>query len=172
MTLLEYYLLFSDSYKPPGNSLASNEISLTFDDGPDPIYTPIILNILASYNLKATFFLVGKQVEKFPELAKRIVHEGHTVGNHSWSHAPLFLQRIEKINKDIDKTQELIKETTGMRPHLFRAPWGLTGQRVDKIILDKQLKSVLWTHALKDWRPSSALQLEQRFKKGLKGLNT
>ena len=102
-----------------------NKISLTFDDGPNPIYTPKILDILKEYNIKATFFLIGKNVEAFPEIAKRIAQENHSIGNHTYSHPELLLKKKEQIRYQIKKAEEAIIKATGIKPHLFRPPYGL-----------------------------------------------
>lgn len=169
MTLFDYFLLLIDSYHPPDLQLANNEIALTFDDGPDPLYTPVVLDALAALNVKATFFLVGSQVEKYPELAKSIFEQGHSIGNHSWSHSLLLFQSQRRIKHEIEKTQSVIKKITGVAPTLYRAPWGLYGSWSEKIFEEQNLKPILWSQTLKDWLPSSQVQLKKRFKKGLRG---
>lgn len=101
-----------------------NKIALTFDDGPNPIYTSQILDILKQYNIKATFFLIGKNVEAFPEVAKRIIQEGHSIGNHTYSHPELLLKKKTSIRYQIEKTEEAIIKATDIKPHLFRPPYG------------------------------------------------
>ena len=104
------------------------EIALTFDDGPNEPYTSEILDILKANNVKATFFLVGENVEKYPEVARRIVKEGNAVGNHTYAHPDLLMRRgILKMGREIDKTEEAIYNATGTRPRLFRPPFGSGG---------------------------------------------
>ena len=104
------------------------EIALTFDDGPNEPYTSEILDILKANNVKATFFLVGENVEKYPEVARRIVKEGNAIGNHTYNHRDLLLRRgILKMGREIDKTEEAIYNATGTRPRLFRPPFGSGG---------------------------------------------
>lgn len=105
--------------------LTQKEIALSFDDGPNEPYTSQILDILKSYNIKATFFLIGKNVEAYPEVVKRIVKKGHSVGNHTYSHPDLALELKSQIEHQIKKTEEAIFKATGIRPHLFRPPYGL-----------------------------------------------
>lgn len=100
-----------------------NVVALTFDDGPNEPYTSQILDILASYNVKATFFLVGKNVELYPETARRIVTEGHVVGNHSYNHSANHAL-TEYGAKDVQLAQEVIFDVTGVEPHLYRPPHG------------------------------------------------
>jgi peptidoglycan/xylan/chitin deacetylase (PgdA/CDA1 family) len=101
-----------------------HKIALTFDDGPQDVYTPQILDILKKYHVKATFFLIGKNVEAFPEVAKRIAQEGHCIGNHTYSHPDLILKNKEQIRLELQKTEEAIYNATGVRPYLFRPPYG------------------------------------------------
>jgi peptidoglycan/xylan/chitin deacetylase (PgdA/CDA1 family) len=101
-----------------------NKIALTFDDGPQDVYTPQILDILKKYRLKATFFLIGKNVKFFPEVVKRIVREGHCIGNHTYSHPDLVLKNKEQIRLQLQKTEEAIYNATGLKTYLFRPPYG------------------------------------------------
>jgi peptidoglycan/xylan/chitin deacetylase (PgdA/CDA1 family) len=101
------------------------KIALTFDDGPNEPYTSQILDILKTYNIKATFFLIGKNVEAYPEVVKRMVKEGHCIGNHTYSHPELVLKLKSQIRRQIKKAEEVIFKVTGIRPHLFRPPYGL-----------------------------------------------
>ena len=103
---------------------ARNKIALTFDDGPQDIYTPQALDILKKHNVKATFFLIGKNVEVSPGLAKRIVDEGHVVGNHTYNHSDLRLHNQMQIRQQIEKTGKAIFDATGVKPYLFRSPYG------------------------------------------------
>ena len=110
--------------------LAQNKIALTFDDGPQAAYTPQILDILKTHNVKATFFLIGKNVEASPELAKRILEEGHLIGNHTYTHPDLRLQNKEQIRQQMLKTEKAIHNATGYNPHLFRPPYGMDNSQV------------------------------------------
>jgi len=103
---------------------AQNKIALTFDDGPQDIYTPQVLDILKKHNVKATFFLIGKNVEVSPGLAKRIADEGHAVGNHTYNHSNLRLHNQMQIRQQIEKTGKAIFDATGAKPYLFRSPYG------------------------------------------------
>ena len=99
--------------------------ALTFDDGPNEIYTPQLLDILAHKEVKATFFLLGKHVERYPEIVKRIHSEGHEIGNHSFNHSFLPLYTKRYIKRQIESTSSLIEKTVGLRPSYFRPPMGL-----------------------------------------------
>ena len=106
------------------NKEAGKCVALTFDDGPHPEYTPQILDILDEYGVKATFFVVGENAERYPEIIKRIIDSGHEIGNHTWSHKQMNSLSKEQIQKEITKTQNFLKESFNYSPVLFRPPGG------------------------------------------------
>lgn len=99
-------------------------ISITFDDGPNPAQTPRLLKMLKDRGIKATFFCVGQCVAQNPEVAKQIVEEGHEIANHSWNHPLLSKMGEEPVKDQIERTHNVIKQTTGVTPALFRPPYG------------------------------------------------
>ena len=122
-----------------------NGIAITFDDGPDPVSTPIILKLLARYNLQATFFVVGIRAARYPELIKEILRQGHTIGNHSWDHDYfLMLRSIKRLQEDIHKTQNALIQS-GIQPRLFRPPVGITGSRLGKVLEKENLIAVTYS---------------------------
>src|SRR3989338_10418032 len=96
-----------------------NKIALTFDDGPNNPYTKKVLDILNFYNIKATFFLIGKYVEDFPEITQRIIKEGHAIGNHTYNHLELRFETRQVITEEIKKCEEAILKTSGVKPFLY-----------------------------------------------------
>lgn len=116
--------------------------ALTFDDGPSPSSTPVLLDLLVRYGLRATFFVVGEKAAKHPELIDRIIAEGHTLGNHSWKHDPFLMLRSEKtLAKDIHDTQELLSKWS-VQPLVFRPPIGITGPRLAGVLAAEGLLTV------------------------------
>ncbi len=101
-----------------------HQVAITFDDGPDPEWTPKVLDILKKYNVKAAFFLVGKNAENYPGLVRRIVDEGHEIGNHTYYHPNLALCWPEHVRLELNATQLLIESITGRSTTLFRPPYG------------------------------------------------
>jgi cellulose synthase/poly-beta-1,6-N-acetylglucosamine synthase-like glycosyltransferase/peptidoglycan/xylan/chitin deacetylase (PgdA/CDA1 family) len=101
----------------------NNNIAITFDDGPDPVITDKVLNILKDKSTKATFYLVGANAAKYPEIVKRIVREGHQIGNHSYSHAGLSNLQDQAIKDEIQETQNILKQITGEYPKYVRTPF-------------------------------------------------
>ncbi|WP_433512645.1 polysaccharide deacetylase family protein [Nonomuraea sp. CA-143628] len=126
-------------------------LALTFDDGPS-VHTPKLLDLLKKERVKATFFLVGKQVEKYPSIVRREAAEGHAIGNHTYSHPSLPTLLDNEILAEIQNTQELIKEQTGTLPKMFRPPYGATDDRVLGLAGSQNLSQVLWTGTTLDWK--------------------
>ena len=111
---------------------------LTFDDGPNPEVTPWILKCLEETQIKATFFLVGEQIEEFPDLVGAIINEGHIIANHSYSHLNGWLCNKEKYLSDVEKCQELMPKN-----QLFRPPYGKITKAQIKLLKEKY-KLILW----------------------------
>ena len=114
-----------------GNSQVRKEVALTFDDAPSP-FTKEVLKILDNYGVSATFFLVGSQVEKSPEVARQIVAAGHEIGNHSFSHCWSSDDSVETLVEDIKRAEEAIYRATGQVPLYFRPPGGMVNDKVKK----------------------------------------
>ncbi len=120
-------------------------IALTFDDGPDPEFTPQVLNVLKEHDAFATFFLLGQHTERYPEVVKHTVNSGCEVGVHAYSHA--FLNRIppSQAKRQIHRTYNCIYRTTGQKPALFRPPYGFYNKEVLAAAKAKKLQIILWT---------------------------
>jgi len=126
------------------------EIWLTFDDGPTPEVTPLILSVLKKENVKATFFLVGQQIEEFPELVSAIIQDGHTIANHSYSHKNGWLTNKEKYLEDIENCQELMPNNK-----LFRPPYGkITKAQI--AVLKEKYKIILWDVLSYDFKQNTS----------------
>lgn len=130
----------------------SRNFTLTFDDGPAPPFTEQILDILAERKISATFFLCGKNVERYPEIAQRIVREGHTIGNHTYSHPFLCPHSRKFIAREIDRAQDAIERVTGVRPTLFRPPYGARWFGLTPILKKRGLRLVMWSVMGFDWK--------------------
>lgn len=139
------------------NRNAGKYVALTFDDGPHGEYTGQILDILKKYNAKATFFVVGKNAKRYPDLVKREYDEEHEIGNHTFSHPSLKGISSQKTSQEIESTQDIIYEITKTKPTIFRAPGGIYDQNVLDILEKYQLKPVLWSwrQDTKDWSKPS-----------------
>jgi len=126
-------------------------VALTFDDGPLTESTPEILSILKEKNIKATFFVVGEQVEKFPMLVQQEIAEGHEVGSHTYSHPTLIKLRKDEIEKELDTTEQAILKVAP-RPTLFRPPGGFYNDMILKKARDNGYLTILWSVDPYDWR--------------------
>lgn len=127
------------------------EIALTFDDGPNSQATPKILDILKKYNVKATFFVLGKFIDKNNAILKREVDEGHVIGNHTFTHAKGTITDIEKIDRELLRTDNLILKYTGQNVNYFRPPFGFENWR---FLTESELLNytvVLWSLDVGDW---------------------
>ncbi len=137
-------------------------VSLTFDDGPNPTYTPQILDVLAEKGATATFFMVGKHVQKYPEVARRVCAEGHEIGNHTFSHREMVTPTKKTVLKEVNMTDEVIGQVVGVRTRLFRPPRGLISNAVRRILVENGFAIALWTVSAVDWRGYSPKQMVRR----------
>ena len=120
-------------------------VSLTFDDGPDPVTTPPLLQLLGRYAAKAVFFVTGEKAAQYGDLISEILAHGHDIGNHSYSHDPLLmLHRSEKVYREIEATQVVLRRF-GISPVAFRPPVGITSPRLSNALLQQNLYCVTFT---------------------------
>jgi len=131
-----------------------DRIALTFDDGPAGQFTEQILNILRQYHVPATFFVCGQNVERHPELLRRIVAEGHEVGNHTYSHLFVYFRSRRRMAEEIDRTQAIIEQVVGFRPNFFRPPYGARWFGLVPTLLERGMRLVLWSATGYDWKKS------------------
>lgn len=125
---------------------AGRRVALTFDDGPDPQRTPAVLDLLARQGVRATFFVVGARAEAHPELVRRMVAEGHVVGNHSYTHSWRFpLRSLDRTMEELCRTGEVLHRITGLRPRLFRPPFGVTNPTIARAVRRLGLDPVGWS---------------------------
>jgi peptidoglycan/xylan/chitin deacetylase (PgdA/CDA1 family) len=128
-------------------------IAITFDDGPNPELTPRLLDMLKERGIKATFFVVGKNVEEYPGIVTRMASDGHEVANHSWSHPALTKLGVESFRKQIENTNQAIANATGKRPVLMRPPYGATSVSLNRRLNEQfGLKVILWSVDPLDWK--------------------
>jgi peptidoglycan/xylan/chitin deacetylase (PgdA/CDA1 family) len=132
------------------------EIALTFDDGPNPAWTPRLLDILARHQVQATFFLVGSFAQAEPALVNRILAAGHLIGNHSWSHPNLALTSARRVEEELTRTSEILEQITGSPIKFFRPPFGFRRPFVLRTAKRLGMIPVLWNAITTDWsEPSS-----------------
>lgn len=141
--------------KPTYNScnVEGSTVAMTFDDGPHPKLTPRLLDLLKERGIKATFFVIGKCVAEFPDIAKRIVDEGHEIANHSWSHPQLPKLSPTAFTAEITQTNDAIQQATGIRPVTMRPPYGAINPTLTKRLNEEYgLSVILWSVDPQDWK--------------------
>ncbi|HEY1904013.1 MAG TPA: polysaccharide deacetylase family protein [Terracidiphilus sp.] len=138
------------------------ELALTFDDGPNPAWTPQLLETLAAYNVHATFFLVGRYAQAQPELVRRIVTAGHLIGNHSWSHPSLAIATAARVRQELARTSDTLEQITGQSVRWFRPPFGARRPAVLKIARSLGMTPVLWNAMTNDWSEPLPNHIAQR----------
>lgn len=150
----DYVFSDGESNVVVANRTAVKKVSFTFDDGPSKEYTEQILDTLKQYGVKATFFIIGKNAEKSPEILKKIFDEGHELGNHTYSHPDLRKISEENFEYEITRTQKIVYDITGYTPILFRPPGGYLNNSVMNKIMSNNLKTVLWSwrQDTMDWK--------------------
>lgn len=158
------YFINSITHKRTKNK----EVALTFDDGPTE-FTPKFLDILKENNIKATFFCIGKQIEKYPEVFQRIIKEGHTIGNHTYSHSNNtgFLSTSKMIG-EIEKCDEVLLKIGDLKTDLYRPPFGVTNPNIAKAIKKTHKKSIGWNVRSLDTVIEDEKKIYQRVTKGIK----
>jgi peptidoglycan/xylan/chitin deacetylase (PgdA/CDA1 family) len=152
-----------------GNALIAparpGELALTFDDGPNTKWTPRLLDVLASHEVQATFFLLGSRAEAEPDLVRQIAAGGHLIGNHSWSHPNLAWTSASRVQEEVARTNEKLQQITGAPVKFFRPPLGARQPAVFRIAREIGLQLVLWNAMTSDWRKPSAERIADRLAK-------
>lgn len=136
----------------------NNLVALTFDDGPSPD-TEDLLDVLEKENIKATFFLIGKNVEKYPETVRRIVRENHEIGNHSFSHPIYLFKSAKRVRRELVETQNVIEKIAGVQPKIARPPCGVRSPAYFAAARDLDLQTIQWSDTGYDWKKFSAEQI-------------
>lgn len=143
-------------------------VALTFDDGPHPKVTPRVLKILKEYNAKATFFMLGVQVEYYPDMAKKVAEAGHEIGNHSKGHPNLANMSLSEVRKQIIESSDRIEAATGRKPSLFRPPYGAMNESVKKVTKEQQTPIILWSVDSLDWKSRNAQAVNKEVAKNIR----
>lgn len=130
----------------PETDATRSAVAITIDDGPHPVATPRVLDILDDYDAKATFFCIGERVLSCPDIAQEIVRRGHRIENHSMHHSHTFsVPFVGRLNREVTSAQEAIHRTTGQLPRFFRAPAGLRNFMLDRVLHRADLQLTSWT---------------------------
>ena len=137
-------------------------VALTFDDGPNENTTPLLLDILKTKHVHATFFVIGKNAQQYPDTLQRIYTEWHMRGNHTWDHITLPWLSTREVIIEVQKTQKTIKRITGYTPIVVRPPYGAQNGKILRILGGYHLASLQWSVDSNDWQlPSSELLVQE-----------
>jgi peptidoglycan/xylan/chitin deacetylase (PgdA/CDA1 family) len=146
------------------------ELALTFDDGPNPAWTPQLIDLLAKHNVKATFFMVGSFAKAEPALVRRVAAAGHLIGNHSWSHPNLALTPAQQVTEELTRTSDTLQHILGERVRFFRPPFGARRPFVLRTARNLGMVPVTWNAITTDWETPSADAIAQRLSRTIDGL--
>lgn len=134
-------------------SVPGNYVALTFDDGPNPALTPRVLDILNQYGAKATFFVVGRSVEKNSHILARAVAEGHEIGAHTWSHIKMTTSGSQRVVNEMDRTNAAIQAATGLFPKIMRPPYGAVNTNLVSLMKSRYgMSTIMWDVDTRDWQ--------------------
>ncbi len=150
---LPHLLTATGTWRGPASSGA---VALTFDDGPDPIWSPRVLDILAARGARATFFVIGRRAAAAPEVVRAIADGGHEVANHTWSHRSLWFCGPRRTHEEIARCHDTIGEQTGVAPRHFRPPWGMVNAAMWRALRRTGERCVFWSLQPEGQRAQSA----------------
>ena len=154
---------------PPFHSaiIGTPHLALTFDDGPHPKLTPRLLDLLADREVKATFFVIGEKVEAHPDIARRIVEEGHEIANHTWTHPVLSKISAARVTEELRLTHEKVLHVTGSTMTALRPPYGAFNGEVRKIAFDRHAyDTIMWSVDPLDWKYRNSARVRRELLKG------
>jgi peptidoglycan-N-acetylglucosamine deacetylase len=126
-------------------------VALTIDDGPSPVYTPQVLQVLATYGVTASFSMIGENVTYYPSVAREVADAGHTIVNHTWNHVNLTAMKTAQLSSEIDRTTDAIHSATGKLPSMFRAPYGAWSKTLLEYCATEKLLPLDWSVDPADW---------------------
>lgn len=143
-------------------------VAITFDDGPDPSTTPLLLDILQRKEVPATFFVIGRNGDKHPDILRRMLAEGHVLGNHTQNHPNMTKLSSARLRREIEQVNALI-ESVGGRPDLLRPPYGSSNRTVRRCIEEYGMRMVGWTVDPEDWKVRNSQRIVQRAMEQVRG---
>ena len=148
-------------------TVATPHIALTFDDGPHGTLTPRLLDLLAERNVKATFYVIGRNVEAHPDIARRIVAEGHEIANHTWSHPALSGLGAPRIAEELRRTHETVLDVAGVRMTNLRPPYGAFNDRVRQVAFEGHgYDTIMWSVDPLDWKHRNSARVTRELVEG------
>ncbi|HPR17932.1 MAG TPA: polysaccharide deacetylase family protein [Candidatus Cloacimonadota bacterium] len=145
-----------------GFAVKDKILALTFDDGPNPVFTPQILHLLKKYDVRATFFVTGNKVEKHPDIVQQAITDGHQIANHSYDHRNFLFRSLKSLREDIHKTDVLLR-SCGVEGNIpFRPPFGRFAFSLLLLTAKLQKKIIMWNIPTKDYKAKTCDQILQK----------
>lgn len=134
-------------------SITQPVVAMTFDDGPHPVLTPRLLDILKERNIKCTFFVIGRSAKAHPQIIRRMIAEGHEVANHTWTHASLTSRSDDQIRQELRQSEDALVAAANYRPQLIRPPYGAVNARIKQLMFAEfGYSTIMWSVDPQDWR--------------------
>ncbi len=152
-----------------GNPGLSRQLALTFDDGPNDPHTQRLLDVLAKHNVHATFFLIGRYVRQFPQIAREISRAGHTIGNHTFNHPLLIFKSEKEIRRELADCRSAIEDSIGSHSNLFRPPFGGRRPAVLRVARELGFEPIMWNITGYDWNSPPAAEIERKISSRVRG---
>lgn len=147
----------------------SRRLALTYDDGPNDPHTWRMMEVLERHRVKATFFLLGRFVEEKPEIVRALAATGHAIGSHTWDHPNLIFASAVEVRRQLEKTQQAIFDAAGVRPRLFRPPFGGRRPASLRVARSLGLRPVMWSVTCYDWKAKSATEIVGHAERQIRG---
>ena len=142
-------------------------VAMTFDDGPHPKNTPRLLDILRTRNIKATFYVIGSNVDRYPHIVRRIVAEGHEIGNHTYTHRKLTTLSNSELRREMRRTEDAIVRAAAVKPRTMRPPYGALLQRQRSLVFsDFTYPTIMWSVDPNDWKRPGPSVVRSRILRG------
>lgn len=152
-----------------GLARGTKQLALTYDDGPNDPHTLRLLEVLATHNVRATFFLIGRYVRQRPELAREVVKAGHVVGNHTFTHPLLTLKSVAEVRQELCDCRSVLQDAVGEHSHLFRPPFGGRRPAVLRVARELGLEPVMWNVTGYDWNAPPSAVIERKVSRQICG---
>jgi len=152
-----------------GLARGTRQLALTYDDGPNDPYTGHLLDVLAKHDVRATFFLIGRYVAQRPEIVRRHVEFGNAIGNHTWDHPNLIFSTPHSLRSELGRTSQAIADACGLRPKLFRPPFGGRRPGVLQAARAMDMTPIMWNVTCYDWKPTTSAAVEQNAQRQIRG---
>ena len=152
-----------------GLSRGTKQLALTYDDGPNDPHTLRLLEVLAKYDVHATFFLIGRYVRQRPQIAREVVNAGHVVGNHTFTHPLLTLKNVAEVRQELSDCRSALQDAIGEHSNLFRPPFGGRRPAVLRVARELGLEPIMWNVTGYDWNAPPAAMIEKKVARQMRG---